>query len=159
DDENDILKLAPGGSFEAEERRGGRVRHHIEIHARHDGTMERTYERDGAPATYDAAASDWMADVLQSIVVYTGTGLEQHLERILKREGVDGALRDIARIDSDYSKRRAYAKLLQLPSTDASLADRVVQDAGRGIESDHELAELLLVAMDVKGVTPATLVA
>lgn len=159
DAESDVVKLEAGRYFKAEERRWGRVRKAIEIRAGRDGVIERHYRVDGKETPFDAAAQDWMTDVLRTVVQYSGNGLEQHIARVLKRDGLDGALREIARTDSDYAQRRAYLILLRSEGTGPDLTERVAREAAGNISSDHEMAELLTEIARTADVTPAALVA
>jgi len=157
--EREIVKLEPGCFFKAEERRWGRVRRAIDIRAGRDGALERHFRVEGKEVPFDAAAQDWMADVLRAVVQYSGSGLEQHIARVLQRDGLDGALREIARTDSDYSQRRAYLILLRAEGAGPDLAERIASEAARNIDSDHEMAELLTEIARTPAVTPAALVA
>lgn len=159
ENEDDLAKLEPGRFFKAEERRWGRVRKSIEIRAGRDGGLERRFEVDGDERPFDATAREWMSDVLRSVVQYSGSGLEQHIARVLQRDGMDGALREIGSTDSDHAQRRAYVVLLRSEGGGDDLAEQIARDAAGTIGSDHELAELLTEIAASPGVSPAALVA
>lgn len=159
DDERDLVKLEPGRFFKAEERRWGRVRKSIEIRAGRDGALERHFKIDGNETPFDAGAQEWMSEVLRTVVQYSGSGLEQHIARVLKRDGLDGALREIGRSDSDHSQRRAYLIVLRTEGGGDDVAERIAREAGGTIGSDHELAELLTEIARTPGVSSAALIA
>jgi hypothetical protein len=145
EDENDILEMPAGGWFRAEERRWGRVRHSIEVkRARGTDALTRVYKRDGKEAPFDDQARIWMADALGTVFKHTDFGRDRHIERVLERDGVAGALDEIASIDSDYQTRKAYLRLLELRPGDADLLAPIAQGASGRVDSSYELAELLV---------------
>ncbi len=159
DDERDISSIDKRGYFRAEERRLGRVRQSIEIRSNDAGSLDRVYKRDGDTASIDTAAQEWFAEVLRTVSRYNKAHAERHLQRVLQRDGIEGAIKEIALYDGSYDKRVAYSHLMKLPEADGALVERLAPAAGRGIDSDYELAEFVVAATRVPAVTPAALVA
>jgi hypothetical protein len=150
DDESDFLSISPGGWFWIEDRRSGHTQHRIEVRAAAGGAVERKYERNGDAHAFDDEGRAWLADVLHEIFANTNFATESHIRRVVKRSGVDAAVEEIARIDSDHSKCRAYRYLLDVSATDPAVAPRIASEARTRVESDHELAELLIDLVDAK---------
>lgn len=158
--ENDIAELPAGGWFRAEERRRGRTQHAIEIRRTGSGeALTRTYRRDGKVAPFDDEARIWMSRALRTVFQHSDFGRDAHIERLLAREGLDAALREIAEIDSDYQTRKAYVRLLAVRPGDVTVLERAANDASGRIDSSYEMAELLVALAESPGATPATLAA
>jgi hypothetical protein len=158
DDESDIVQLPSGGWFRAEERRRGRTAHAIEIRRPGSGdALVRTYRRDGRVAPFDDEARVWMSRALRVVFQHSDFGRDAHIERVLAREGLDAALREIAAVDSDYQARMSYLRLLALRPGDATVLERAAADAAGRIDSSYEMAELLVALAESPGATPATL--
>ncbi|MBI3982060.1 MAG: M56 family metallopeptidase [Gemmatimonadetes bacterium] len=147
DDDRDVASIAGGGSFEIEERDGQTTRR-LEIRPGTGGSLERRFLVDGDVRPYDAEASEWLAHTLPVMFRRTGFDAEARAERILRRGGMDGLLAEIALIKSDWAARQYYAVLLSQRNVDAAVLRQVVQQARRDIESDFELAELLVAVAE-----------
>jgi hypothetical protein len=157
-DETDIIDIPRGGWFRAEERRRGRTAHSIEIRRGSSG-LERTYERDGKPAPFDAEAREWMESALATVFEHSEFGRDAHIERVLERDGVDAALGEVADLDSDHATRKAYMRILALRPGDPAIVERVVREAERNIDSSHELAEFLVDSAESSVANATTLAA
>jgi hypothetical protein len=145
DDDRDVARLERGGSFEIEQREKG-TKHRLEVRPG-DGGLERRYWLNGDEQAFGAEAQTWLAEALQTVFRRTGYGAEGRAKRILDREGVKGLLQEIESIESDYSRRIYYGVLLQHGDLDIATLRTIVQQAGREIGSDYELAELLLAEL------------
>ncbi|UCG87372.1 MAG: M56 family metallopeptidase, partial [Gemmatimonadota bacterium] len=141
--ETDVVYLSSDGLFEIEEWEG-RTRRRLEIEAGRNGGLRHRWFVDGDEQPYDSAAQEWFADLLPLVFRRAGFNAEERAARILEREGVAGVLQEITYIPSDYVARKYFEVLL----TQADLSERqlreIVQQAGRELDSDYELAELLI---------------
>lgn len=142
DDLTDVRTLSPGGSIAIEEDDGRTVRRYV-VRSR-NGTLERTYTVDDDARPFDDMARAWLGQVLVALDRRTAFAAEVRLPRILEREGVDGALREIERVEGDYAQRVYYSKLLALRELNAGELQRALAASARSIESDYEMAELLI---------------
>jgi len=158
DAETDIVGLARGGRFEVEEREG-RARRRIEIQVGRDGSLERRWFVDGDEQPYGDDARDWLADIIPLLFRRAGLQAEERAERILKRSGVEGLLQEISLIPSDHTARVYYGVLLTQADLDESQIREIVRQAGREIDSDYELAQLLVEVAESHPVDEAVMVA
>jgi hypothetical protein len=141
--ETDVVSISRGGYFEIEEREGA-DRRRLELQPSDEGGVERRWLVDGNSQAYDQAAREWFADLLPVLFRRAGFQAEERAARILDHQGVSGLEQEIAQIPSDYVARKYYEVLLTRGNlSDAQLRDAVRQ-AGRDLESDYELAELLI---------------
>ena len=142
-DQTDVAKISRDGYFEIEDKSDG-TRRRFEITARPDGGLDRHCWVDGKEHAYDAEAKRWLGQTLTTLFRRTGYGAQARAQRILKQEGVPGLLREIHEIQSAYARRLYYGVLLEKGDLDPATVQRVVQQAGAEIDSDYELAELLI---------------
>ena len=141
--ETDVVYLSADGMFEIEEREG-RTRQRLEIDTDRDGNLRHRWFVDGDEQSYDSAAREWFADLLPLVFRRAGFQAKERAARILEREGVEGVLQEISYIPSDYVARRYFEVLLTQADLSGQQLREIVQQAGRELDSDYELAELLI---------------
>ena len=73
-------------------------------------------------------------------------GAEGRVARILKAKGPAGVFAEIALIEGSWAKRVYFTELLNSPGLDAGTVRQALEQAGREIESDFELASLLIAS-------------
>jgi beta-lactamase regulating signal transducer with metallopeptidase domain len=144
EDFDDIIGMSDDAYFELEEKTRDRSRRRMELELGRDGTVERTYFERGRRAEYDDAAQQWFHEALAHAVRVLAIGAEQRLDRIYRRDGVAGVLDEIDEVDSDFARARYYRAFLSLDGVDRQDTKRVLDQATRDIDSDFELANLLI---------------
>lgn len=146
DDDADVASLAPGGSFDVAESRGGTTRRLLLTER--GGRIERAYSVNGVARPADEGAS-WLGVIVLDLVRGSGIGAEERVARIRRQRGTQGVLDEVARLRSDHV-RRIY--LTQLLAADLSNdeARRVAQTAER-ISSDHDRASVLRLVIERRG--------
>jgi beta-lactamase regulating signal transducer with metallopeptidase domain len=142
DDETEVAAIGAGGSFIMEETGSGEDRR-LEVRLA-GGGLERRWFVNGRRSDNEAEARAWMAERLPIVLRRTGYGAEARAMRILARGGVDGLLRAATDLSGDYAKRIYYMVLVDSARLDPDQLRRVTRQAGQEIESDYELAELLI---------------
>jgi len=143
DSDSDIIAISRRGYFEMEER-DGRGRRRIVIEPANDGDLVRRWFVDGDERQYDSEASSWLRDMIPLLFRRVGLQAEERAGRILDRQGVDGVLQEITLIPSDYVARKYYQVLLTDGNLDSDQLRTIVRQAGNELESDYELAQLLV---------------
>ena len=83
-------------------------------------------------------------EVLPRVIRQSGIAAPQRVARILKTGGPAGVLAEISRIEGSYGKRIYFTELMKAATLDAAMRARVLTQAGREIDSDFELATLLI---------------
>ncbi|MGH7568452.1 MAG: hypothetical protein ACREL9_05710 [Gemmatimonadales bacterium] len=143
-DFTDIATVARGGEVMVEVDYGHRARR-LEIR-RGDGAggLEREYTVDRAVRPFDAEARAWLAETLTFLLRRSGLSAEQRAQWILERRGITGLVDEIAQLQSDYARRQYYQTAVASGKLDPAGFERLVTRAGQEIESDYELAELLI---------------
>jgi bla regulator protein blaR1 len=149
-DERTIARVSPGGRLRILERRRG-VERELVAKAGPGGAPQVAFELDGDEHPYDEAARAWLARLLPEIFRQTGIDAHGRVGRILARGGVDAVLAESRLIRSDYVQRIYLTELLAQAKPGPQQVERVVDLAARGIDSDYDLAELLVAALGSQG--------
>lgn len=145
----DVQSISRGGSITIESDDGRTVRRYV-VRSR-SGALERTYSVDDVTRPFDAEARAWLGAVLVSLDRRTGFAADIRLPRILEREGVDGALREIEHVEGDYARRIYYTKLLALRELSPGELQRALSASAQSVASDYEMAELLIAFAKERG--------
>ena len=154
-DVTDIESISAGGSFTLEEHIGDDTKR-IAVRPKSDGTLEHQYSVNGERRAYDETARAWFAKALIALDRRTAFAVDQRVPAILQAGGVDAVLREIDLLDADYARRKYYTKLLSMRQLDAAQVRRVVEQAGAQIDSDYELAELLIAVAKLDAFSDAS---
>ncbi len=138
-----VASLSRGGGLDIEEKKGRESRRLV-LEEKRGGSLSRTWyvNRDEKP--YDAEAEAWLSDMLLVLFRRVGYKATERAEYILGRDGVEGLLQEISYIPSDYTARRYYTVLLSQADLDPRTVGLIVRRVGEDIDSDYELAQLLI---------------
>jgi beta-lactamase regulating signal transducer with metallopeptidase domain len=154
DDFSDIATISRGGHAVIAVDYGDHVRRlELEPAAGGAATLERVYRVDGAVRPFDADARAWLAETLTFLLRQSGVAAEQRASWILAHRGITGLLDEITHLGGDYARRQYYQAAVESGKLDAAGFERIVTEAGRDIDSDYELAELLIAVAEVQPLT------
>jgi beta-lactamase regulating signal transducer with metallopeptidase domain len=154
DDFSDIATISRGGHGVIAVDYGDHVRRlELQPAAGGAGTLERVYKVDGAVQPFDADARAWLAETLTFLLRQSGAAAEQRAPWILAHRGISGLLDEITHLGGDYARRQYYQVAVESGKLDAAGFERIVTEAGRDIDSDYELAELLIAVAEVQPLT------
>ena len=148
DDDRGIARMGPGARLSIEEARRGQPERRVEFRGGEDGRVRTLYFEEGESAAMDAGDRAWAERAIEEAVRENGLGAERRVERIRRREGVDGVLREIERIGGDGGKRRYYRVLMASPGLRAEETARTLRHLGRHIRSDGEKRAALASLLD-----------
>ena len=141
DDDSDVQTMSPGALVRI--REGGWLSSRaVEFRADSSGAIERRYWDGRTEKPFVPEGKAWLSQILPKVIRQTGFGAEKRVARILKAKGPAGVLAEINLIEGSYGKRVYFAELLKTP-LDASTVRQALDQAGRQIDSDFELASLL----------------
>ena len=154
-DLGDVERITPHGYLELTERDGDLVRR-FEAHPLADGTLERTWTVSGERRPFDADARRRLAAMLVALDRHTGFAAPIRVPALLRDGGVDAVLREITRMSGDYARRVYFVTLLDSARIGENDAARIMHQAGTEIDSDYELATLLITMGERDLVTART---
>jgi hypothetical protein len=147
DDDTDVKRLSPGGSLRIKEGGvfGGLFASHtVEFTADGSGNITRRFWDGMSERPFDTDGRQWLTKYLPRFIRQTGFGARARVARILKAKGPAGVLAEISLIEGSWGKRTYFSELLKATSLDAPTVRQVLIQAGREIDSDFELASLLI---------------
>ncbi len=143
EDDTDVARISPNGSLRI--RHGGWTSSKsAEFTADASGKITRRYWVGASERPYEPEGRQWMREVLPRFIRQTGIGAPARVARILKSKGPQGVLAEISLIEGSWAKRIYFSELLATPSLDANTVRQAFAQAGREIDSDYELASLLI---------------
>ncbi len=147
DDDTDVKRLSPGGLLRI---RDGRMfaSHTIEFATDPAGNVTRRYWSGMSERPFEPEGRQWLAGVLPRFIRQTGIGAQARVARILKAKGPAGVLAEIGLIEGSWGKRVYFTHLLKATTLDSATVRQVLAQASREIDSDFELASLLIESAD-----------
>ena len=146
-DFTDVQRIAEGGFLELSERNGSSLRR-LELKPGAGGELLRTYSIDGTARAWDDAARAWLADFLTELDRQTGFAVEWRFPQIYEKGGSQGVLDEVSRLGSDYVKGIYLRRLFEAAQLDEATTRRAIEQAGREMSSDYELANVLITLAD-----------
>ena len=147
DDDKDVKSLSPGGYLRIRDR-GSNGDRTIEFRADSSGAVTRKYFEGSAERPFEPEGRRWLADVLPRFIRQTGIGASRRVARILAAKGPSGVLAEISEIEGSFAKRIYFSELLKTAKLDPATTRQVLTQAGQQIDSDFELASLLISTTD-----------
>ena len=99
------------------------------------GGVSARMTENGREREFDAAGRAWLAGFLPRLLRETGFDAEARVARFRARGGTEGALREIATIESGGSRRTHYIALLGFPDLTVDEAATVIRQASSGMRS------------------------
>jgi len=155
DDDSDVKSLSRGGWLRIKE--GGWLSSRtVEFQADASGNVQRRYWVGSSEKPFNPEGRQWLTEVLPRFIRQTGIGAPARVARILKAKGPSGVLAEITLIEGSWAKRVYFSELLKTSSLDAQAVRAVLAQAGKEIDSDFELASLLIGSADRLLVDDAT---
>ncbi len=159
DDDSDVKSLSPGGLLRLRDGGmmtsllGGRT---VEFKTDASGSITRRFWVGSSERSFDPEGRKWLASVLPRFIRQSGIGASARVARILKQKGPAGVLAEISLIEGSWSKRRYFSELFKTTTLDPGTLRQALVQAGREIDSDFELASLLIDNADRLLVDDAT---
>jgi hypothetical protein len=150
DDDKDVKSLSRDGFLRV--KKDGRT---VEIRGDSSGTLSRKYWNGSSERPFEPEGRAWLGEVLPYFIRQTGIGAPRRVARIMSASGPDGVLAEITEIDSSHAKRIYFSELLK-HKLSAPVARQAIAQAGKEIDSDFELASLLMSVADRLLVDDAT---
>lgn len=155
DTDTDIARMNSGGSLTISDGAWLRGRS-VEFSADSSGNITRRYRVGSTEHAFEPEGRAWLARILPKFVRHSGFAAKERVARFLARGGVPAVLAEISQIDGSYAKKVYFTHLLNQAPLDAATARRVLEQAGREIDSDYELSSTLINATEKLLIDDAT---
>ena len=147
DDDTDVKSISPGGHLRI--REGGVFSSRtVEFRADASGALERRYWVGSSEKPFEPEGREWLARALPRFIRQTGLGAAGRVARILRNGGVEAVLAEIALIEGSWARRIYYGELLKSDTLDERAIELILGRVGADLESDFELATLLIGSAD-----------
>ena len=142
DDFTSVLSLSPNGLFKIEEDDGDTDRRLVIRNT--GGRLIYDYRVAGQDREFDAAGKAWLGQAMLSMVRTTGFAADQRIDQLLRSQGPAGVIAEVRLLRSDYVQKVYLNQLLERADLTPALVRQAVETASREIESDYELATVLI---------------
>ena len=144
DDDTDVKRLSPGGYLRIKD--GGRfgTNNSIEFNADGNGAIGRRFWVGGREQPFEPEGRKWLSEMLPKFIRQSGIGAPARVTRIMKSGGATAVLAEISQIEGSFGRRIYFTELLKQPGLSPANIQQALTQAGREIDSDFELASLLI---------------
>lgn len=112
------------------------------------GKLNRSFATQGSSTKSGARETAWLAKMLPNVLRNTGLNAPKRVQRIFRRDGVSGVLREISLIRSDRVKQIYYRDLIEGKNFTVPVLRQVMRHVARQISSDEIIASLLIETAD-----------
>ena len=144
DDDTDVRSISPGGWLRIKDGQRFGTDNAIEFRADANGRIERRFWVGSSERPFEPEGRKWVAEMLPRFIRQTGIGAEGRVARIYKAKGAEGVLAEISLVEGSWARRVYFTHLLKIPSLSPRTVQQALAQAGREIDSDFELASLLI---------------
>jgi hypothetical protein len=145
DDDSDVKSITPDGWLRIKQT-GRNGSHTVEFRSDGSGKIERRYWNGTSERPFEPEGRKWLSQILPRFIRQSGLGAESRVRRIYKAKGPQGVLGEISLIEGSWAKRIYFTELFKLPGIDSRVVTQALEQAGREVDSDFELASLLISA-------------
>ncbi|MBC7894532.1 MAG: hypothetical protein H7066_03910, partial [Cytophagaceae bacterium] len=140
---DEVSAMAPGGYVQLRED-DGKVEREVRITPGTNGAVQHDYRVDGDRRPWDAEGRAWFSAVALRLDRRLAWAVDVRLPALLQAGGVEGVLAEIDRMEGDHARRIYFTRLATRARLNSAQLVRVIESAGAKIESDYEMAELLI---------------
>lgn len=147
DDDTDVQKVSPGGYIVIEKSNGRWISTESQRFEARDknGTIVRTYSANGKELSAEEGRA-WLKGFLPELLREMAFNADRRVARQLAKGGPGFVLDEIGRTKSGYAKGVYFRELFTQAKLDPRMLSRGLQQAGREVQSDYDLAETLISA-------------
>jgi beta-lactamase regulating signal transducer with metallopeptidase domain len=142
-----IARLASNAFMRFDVERGRSTRR-LEVRPGSGGRPEYKWTMDGRDQTFDAAAERWLASALLDLFRSSSYMARERATWIMRERGPDGIFAEVGLMLADHAQSTYLSILLEQGNLSSSDVRRVIEVAGREIESDHALGQVLLATAE-----------
>ena len=142
DDESDIIGLTNNGYFYIQKSAFGSKRK-IKIETDRQGNLIKEYYVGRRKKDYIPEGKAWLEEILPEVLRSTTIAAPHRVNKLYNQGGVKKVIAEIEEMDSDHAASTYYQLLLNKDIQNQEYSD-IVRSAGKVIDSDHYLAEVLM---------------
>ena len=144
DDDMDVKSAVAGRMAPHQVERQQAGDHTGEVRANASGNMTRRFWAGRTEKPFEPEGRQWLATMLPRFIRQTAIGAPARVERIYKAKGAQGVLAEIALDRGKLGEADLFHGAVQDAGLDPATVRQAVVQAGRDVDSDFELASLLI---------------
>ena len=138
----EIQSIASGGSFEVNLRQGSTLK---QVRVTPSGSsLQYVYKLNGTEQPFTGDAKTWFSQFLLALERSTGFSAVTRVPALLAKGGPNAVLDEINNLQGDYVRGVYFRRLLEQPGLPAPVVLRVIKQSSDQINSDYELARVLM---------------
>ncbi len=107
-----------------------------------DGRVVYRYFEGSKEINFEPKGREWMKEVLPDVIRNSGLDLENRVNKIYEKKGVEGFLSELEETDSDYYKSKMVGYLLKNNELKKSELQSLLREFPYRINSDYELSQI-----------------
>jgi beta-lactamase regulating signal transducer with metallopeptidase domain len=146
DDDTDVSRMSPGAYLRIKDGRRFGTDNSVEFRAGGNGAIERRFWVGSQERPFDPEGRKWLAEMLPKFIRQSGIGAAGRVARFMTSGGPGAVLAEISRIEGSWAKRLYFTELFKQPGLTSAAIQQALAQAGREVESDFELASLLIAS-------------
>ncbi len=104
--------------------------------------LDKLYYEGHKEVRFEPKGREWMVEVLPQVVRNSGLDLENRVNKVYKKGGVDAFLSELEETDSDYFKSRMVHFLLDNNELKKNEKEKLLKEFPANIDSDYELSQI-----------------
>lgn len=137
-----IQSISSGGFFEVNLRQDDSLKQ-VKV-TPSAGGLQYVYKINGKQQPFEGEAKAWFSQFLLELERSTGFAADVRVPGLLAKGGPNAVLDEISNLQSDYVRGVYFRKLLEQPKLPSPVVQRVIKKAGEQINSDYEMARVLM---------------
>ena len=138
----EIQSISSGGLFEVNLRQDDTLKQ-VKV-TPSAGGLQYVYKVNGKQQPFEGEARTWFAQFLLALERSTGFAADARVPALLAKGGPNAVLDEINNLQGDYVRGIYFRKLLEQPNLPSPVVQRVIKQAGEQINSDYEMARVLM---------------
>jgi SOS response regulatory protein OraA/RecX len=146
DDDRDIKSMSPDGYLEITKTVFG-SRRTLVITPQGSG-LKREYYEGRTSIPYEPEGRKWLSEIMPELIHSTTIGAESRVNRFFRQGGVNGVLREISSIESDYVRHHYAILLMKVNGLSPKDYPTIIDQVANVMDSDHYLTEFLQANLD-----------
>lgn len=107
-----------------------------------EGQLDKLYFEGNKQVKFEPKGREWMQEVLPQVVRNSGLDLENRVNKVYQKGGVDAFLSELEATDSDYFKSRMVHYLLDNNELTKKEKEKLLKEFPSNIDSDYELSQI-----------------
>jgi hypothetical protein len=147
DDDKSIKSISDGGYLEIEKKTFGNSRK-LNIYPNSEGKLVYEYKEGMRKVDFEPNGRVWMEEILPDVIRNTGIDIEGRVKRFYSRSGINGILKEIESIESDFISSKYFAVLIRQEKLNENEYKQTILALPEMVSSDFEKSNVFTRVSD-----------